>query len=359
MSLFLSYDWKEDTLDRVASINYELMEGGIGTCFEEHRVAGDIMESLTNHIDECDMVICFLTMSYIDQLLTDDSNRLSWCSHEWNYAHRSLGSAGILLVLLEPELLEEGSPYADFIEANKLESQVLDFTGDADVSEIVHCYEEHKAYLENGHVRRRRAKQSFVEAPVDWDAIDRTLYYPNGDIKYIGTVLFGKMHGRGTYYFRNGDRYEGMFENDYFAGAGIYYSANGARFEGHYRYDQRHGMGKSFRADGTLKYEGEYSCGLRCGNGTEYNDEGQPWRDVQYEDGELVNVIGFHGDEPAEDAPVQPQSQEDLPGRGSISEASTSSSGSNPSSRKSWRKSLGQRLSIKRVVRAGRFTVQE
>jgi len=40
------------------------------------------------------------------------------------------------------------------------------------------------------------------------------------------------MHGKGTMFFGNGDRYVGEFKNDQYNGEGTYYYSNGSKLEG-------------------------------------------------------------------------------------------------------------------------------
>ncbi|GBG32873.1 Phosphatidylinositol 4-phosphate 5-kinase 1 [Hondaea fermentalgiana] len=350
MSLFLSYDWEEDTLNRVDAINTELEMKGVHTYFEETRIAGDISGAMKENMDVSEMVVCFITAKYLRQLQSPEITRPSWCRREWAHAHKVFDSSSIIMVLLDPEVLE--GELNDYIHEIRDESVVLDFTtDDSNIEELIHAYKEHKEMVSTGKARRARAKQSFVENPVDWEETERTLYYPNGDIKYVGTLLFGKMHGHGTYFYRNKDRYEGEFSEDYFCGAGTYYYSSGARFEGHFRYDRREGPGSSFRVDGSLKYQGEYAGGVRDGRGTEYDEESKPVRDVEYEDGDLINVFGYYEGE-GEGDPADSDSA-----RSTALSMSTAGSKSTTSTGKSLRKSLSRRLSSKKPVRVGRFKI--
>ena len=60
----------------------------------------------------------------------------------------------------------------------------------------------------------------------------KELKYKNG--KYKGQVLKGKMEGKGTFNYSDGERYEGDFRNDKKEGKGIYYFNNGNRMMGDY-----------------------------------------------------------------------------------------------------------------------------
>ena len=54
------------------------------------------------------------------------------------------------------------------------------------------------------------------------------------------------MHGKGTYCFSNGNRYEGEWEKDNMNGQGILYYANNDRYEGEWKDGNRHGEGKYY-----------------------------------------------------------------------------------------------------------------
>ena len=47
----------------------------------------------------------------------------------------------------------------------------------------------------------------------------------------LGQYRDGKKHGKGTYYFANGNRYSGDWVNDHRAGQGFFTWANGNRYE--------------------------------------------------------------------------------------------------------------------------------
>lgn len=69
------------------------------------------------------------------------------------------------------------------------------------------------------------------------------------------------MHGKGRYYYANGDKYVGEFENGKKNGKGImYWGAKsrfaGNRYDGEWKEDKMHGKGTYICADGS-KYIGE------------------------------------------------------------------------------------------------------
>ena len=100
--------------------------------------------------------------------------------------------------------------------------------------------------------------------------------YNNG--YYVGDVdCDAKPHGKGIYYYANGDKYEGEFANGLRHGNGIYYFFdNGEKYEGEFKNAKYHGIGTFYFADGT-KYEGEFANGLRHGTGTKHCTDGKKY----------------------------------------------------------------------------------
>ncbi len=116
-----------------------------------------------------------------------------------------------------------------------------------------------------------------------------TYYFGNGD-RYEGKWKDNNRIGKGIYYFANGDRYEGEWKDGIQYGQVTYYFANGDRYEGEWKagiqYGQRNGQGTWYSADGD-RYEGEWKDGKRDGQGTYYFSNGNryegEWKDgIQY-----------------------------------------------------------------------------
>ncbi len=49
-----------------------------------------------------------------------------------------------------------------------------------------------------------------------------------------GEFKDGNMHGKGTYYYANGDKYTGDWVDDHETGEGVFIWADGERYEGNY-----------------------------------------------------------------------------------------------------------------------------
>lgn len=75
---------------------------------------------------------------------------------------------------------------------------------------------------------------------------------PMGNGYYYGNVVNGKRHGRGSYVFDNGQRFEGFFKNDEIEGSGIYFWSDTNFFAGTWDgTGHRTGYGIQVNSDGT------------------------------------------------------------------------------------------------------------
>ena len=114
-----------------------------------------------------------------------------------------------------------------------------------------------------------------------------TYYFPNGDL-YHGGFKYGKMHGYGELYMRQG-RYEGHLQENKLMGDAFFVHSDGTQYNGEYNKPHAyalslingdeygggvmHGKGKLSFADGGL-YEGEFKQGKVCGQGKYTSGEG-------------------------------------------------------------------------------------
>ena len=138
---------------------------------------------------------------------------------------------------------------------------------------------------------------------------------------YIGEYKDGKMHGKGTIFFKNGKiKYEGNFVNnkkegmgkyffehgEYFINEGgkKYYLSNGDYYLGTWLNDKRYGIGKIFLKNGKVKYAGDFVNNKFEGNGIYIFEDGyyyigQWMDDYQHGKGKIYDKnskIVFSGD---------------------------------------------------------------
>ena len=100
--------------------------------------------------------------------------------------------------------------------------------------------------------------------------------------EYEGQMRDGKIHGRGTIIYADGNRYEGAWQDGRAHGRGIYTWSDGSRYEGEWRDAEMHGRGTYTSADGR-HYEGEWRDNMYHGWGIQTLPEGHryegEWRD--------------------------------------------------------------------------------
>lgn len=108
--------------------------------------------------------------------------------------------------------------------------------------------------------------------------------------KYVGEKLFGKRHGKGTYYYKEGYKYEGHWEEDNMSGYGTLWLTEDLKwYEGEFLNNLFHGKGSLYNlypealdpkntyandfstvGNGWVKYDGQFAEGLKDGLGSFY-----------------------------------------------------------------------------------------
>lgn len=87
-----------------------------------------------------------------------------------------------------------------------------------------------------------------------------TLTSPDGD-KYDGMWENDVFHGQGTYAWADGSKYTGEWKNGVQDGYGIYFYPNGDKYTGYFINNKFHGKGKYTWTDGSIQ-EGIYENGV-------------------------------------------------------------------------------------------------
>ena len=84
---------------------------------------------------------------------------------------------------------------------------------------------------------------------------------------YIGEWKNGAKHGKGIYYYKNGDiQYEGDYVNDEYDGYGKYIEENGDYYIGEFKNGAKNGKGILFDIYGNIKSEGIWAEDEFVGN---------------------------------------------------------------------------------------------
>lgn len=101
---------------------------------------------------------------------------------------------------------------------------------------------------------------------------DNRINFSDGSY-YIGEILYGSPHGKGKYFWKNGNWHEGDWKNGVQSGNGTFYSIEYRRTDtGTYKDGKRYGKGKMTWADGSW-YEGGWNENGRHGKGRDYTVE--------------------------------------------------------------------------------------
>ena len=80
-------------------------------------------------------------------------------------------------------------------------------------------------------------------------------------------ALTGGLHGKGTYTFANGDKYDGQHKDGKKHGKGTLTWTDGGKYVGEYKDDVPHGFGTQLFANGTIEYQGEWENGYPVDHG--------------------------------------------------------------------------------------------
>jgi len=108
--VFLAHTWMEDSLGRdnharVGMINTALKEAGLRTWFDEDRMVGDINLQMADGIDRSNVVLVFLTPSYMVKANGDGPNgENDNVRFEFNYSLLKKGVEYMIPVVMDPHL---------------------------------------------------------------------------------------------------------------------------------------------------------------------------------------------------------------------------------------------------------------
>lgn len=136
---FLSHNWGfdengRDNHVRVSRFNDELKKRNIKTWFDTEQMKGNILDDMTEGIDDSQIVIIFVTKDYINKVAGKGPNgKDDNCKIEFQYARNQKGVENILTVVMEPSCTDKrewkgplGGVLADNLRCSFTEDEELD-----------------------------------------------------------------------------------------------------------------------------------------------------------------------------------------------------------------------------------------
>tara|TARA_A100001011_G_scaffold179815_1_gene188673 strand:+ start:683 stop:1870 length:1188 start_codon:yes stop_codon:yes gene_type:complete len=93
---------------------------------------------------------------------------------------------------------------------------------------------------------------------------------------YKGEKVNGEANGKGTYFWRNGDKFVGEWVDDKRTGKGTFTQSNGDKYVGEWVDDKRTGKGTFTQSNGDI-YVGDYVDDKRTGKGTYFWSNGDKY----------------------------------------------------------------------------------
>ena len=106
--------------------------------------------------------------------------------------------------------------------------------------------------------------------------ISNNNYQNNPDERYVGQLINGLRHGKGTVYYKNNGKikYEGDFKYDKYEGYGELYDEEGTiKYKGFFKNNKYEGNGKLYEQ--YFDYIGLFVNGLKHGKGIKYYKNGE------------------------------------------------------------------------------------
>ena len=102
--IFLSHNWGKDDSGRdnharVSLINKELKTRGYHTWFDADRLTGDIVQKISQGIEQTKGVLIFITRRYLEKVAGEDPS--DYCQLEFEYATRNKTKSKMIAVIME------------------------------------------------------------------------------------------------------------------------------------------------------------------------------------------------------------------------------------------------------------------
>ena len=107
--VFLSHNWGKDESGRdnhhrVSVVNKELKKLGYQTWFDDEKLTGSIVPTMSQGIDETNGVIVFITKRYLEKVNSNEAG--DNCKLEFDYASRRITKSKMVPVVMEESMRE-------------------------------------------------------------------------------------------------------------------------------------------------------------------------------------------------------------------------------------------------------------
>jgi len=277
--LFVSYAHKDS--DTVLPVITALKQHGVRIWYDARiELGGKWDDEIAEHVENCYCMLAFLSKN---------STASPNCMDEIRYAKDNIKD--ILPIYIEKFQLSPGlrmrlnihqslfkynySSNEEFINV-LLDSEIVKACIDKQASDTAAAQQE-KSVNKSEIEKLVNSAFTYALGLTTKGRIDYSTGY------YEGEIVDGAPHGKGKFFWNNGDSYEGDWVGDSMHGQGCYTWSNGDRYEGEWLNDKRTGKGKLFFANGN-RYEGEFLNGNRNGQGIFYWSNGAKYEGEWYED---------------------------------------------------------------------------
>jgi hypothetical protein len=122
-------------------------------------------------------------------------------------------------------------------------------------------------------------------------------WYKNGDV-YEGSFCDGRKHGKGYYKWQHGNKYKGQWFHGVEKGEGKKWYSNGDYYEGQFEQGKRHGIGEFKQADGS-SYKGGWKHDIKHGDG-QWHHANCDWQEDVWRNGKKHGHSKVHKPEEEE-----------------------------------------------------------
>eukprot|EP00732_Lithocolla_globosa_P002322 Lithocolla_globosa_v1_NODE_1492_length_2536_cov_46.306608.p1 type:complete len:791 gc:universal NODE_1492_length_2536_cov_46.306608:57-2429(+) len=136
--VFLSHAWDSDregrnTHERVGLVNAQLKDAGICTWFDQDRMEGNIVDQMTNGIENSALVIVFVTQAYMEKVMSNSDGN---CKLEFNHSVRVKTTKRIISVVFEP-CMKDTRDWMGALGGRMGDHLYIDMSKDEDATELI------------------------------------------------------------------------------------------------------------------------------------------------------------------------------------------------------------------------------